>query len=70
MKLYLISNIPIGTLREKYSQDPPADFLFDDLIELSQRNDTCLVNDLSLALDRFKNKNIKFIYEIDIKEVI
>lgn len=70
MKVYLTSNIPIATLREIYSKGPPADFLFDDLIELSQRNDTCIVNDLEIALDKFKKNKIKFIYEIDIKEVI
>jgi len=69
MKIYLTSNIPIATLREKYSHGPPADFLLDDLIELSQRNDTCIVNDLEIALNQLKNKKIKFIYEIIIKEL-
>lgn len=70
MKVFLTSNIPIATLREKYSHGAPADFLLDDLIELSQRNDTNIVNDLNIALDQLKNKKIKFIYELEIKELL
>lgn len=69
MKIYITSNIPIATLREKYTHGPPADFLLDDLIELSQRNDTNIVNDLEIAINQLKSKRIKFIYEIEIKEI-
>lgn len=70
MKIYITSNIPIATLRENYTHGAPADFLIDDLIELSQRNDTCIVNDLEIALNQLKNKKVKFIYEVNIKEFV
>jgi hypothetical protein len=68
MKVYLTSNIPIQTLRESYTNGAPADFLLEDLLEIAQHNDTCVVNELSIALEKLKNKKIKFLYEIEIKE--
>ncbi len=69
MIVYLVSNIPIATLREKYSNDPPADFLLEDLIELGQRHDTYFINDLNVAMDKLKSKRSKFVYQIEVKEI-
>lgn len=69
MKIYIVSNVPIATLREKYSHDPPADFLLEDLIELSQRNDTYFLDNIEIVMSKLKDKKAKFIYEVDIKEI-
>jgi len=70
MKIYLTSNIPLLTLREKYSNDPPAEFLIEDLIDLLKENETNVLNDLSIAISQLKSSKIKFIYELDVKEFI
>jgi hypothetical protein len=69
MKIYITSNIPITTLGEKYTHGPPADFIMDDLIELSQRNDTNFVDTLEIALEQRKSRRIKYIYEVEVKEI-
>jgi len=69
MKIYIASKMPIATLRENYSQGPPADFLIDDLLEISELNTTCILNDLEIALNKIKTKKANFIYEIEIKEI-
>jgi hypothetical protein len=69
MKIYLTSNIPIPTLRETYTHGPPADFLIDDLLVLCESNDTNFVNELEIALEQLKSRRIKYIYELEIKEL-
>lgn len=70
MKIYLTSNIPIATLLETYTSIPPAEFLLDDLIELSKDNESFVINDLEIALGKIKSKKSKFIYEINIKQCL
>ena len=69
MKVFLVSNIPISSLREKYSSGPPADFVIEDLVEVASLNDTCYVDELEIALSKMNRNKAKFLYEINIKEI-
>lgn len=74
MKIFLVSNVPIGTFDPvsiiglNESKNPPADFLIEDLIDLFRYEGTIAVNSEKVALDKIEAKKAKYIYSVEIKE--
>jgi len=64
MRIFIISQYPLPEL-----ENPNADLLVDDVIDLFQDNKTCAFNDKQVALNKIQTGDAKFIYSITVEKL-
>ena len=64
MRIFIVSQHPIPEL-----ENPDADLLVDDIIDLFQDNKTCALNDGHVALSKIQMGDAKFIYSLSIEKL-